>query len=291
MWLLSLILPYRVVGRLWNKPVTKATTRWWSFCWAWGRTLTYRTRWGQDRTVVYMSNGRWYVLHLVKPRAIVTLPPGVVCILIHTLYSATNTNSQAPLQLHIFTCTSQNYSHPVKWYIVWTICHIFTPELYIVIVCLCGCYKHVWEDKNCVIELFCCVLLYLCDYWHMNTYSCIQCSEWTGTVLDTVPGGGVWVSEHPVYVYWNMCYLIWCIMSEAMSCMRLAKYEQNTSLHVLWTTPNCGLSPLLHVVVADPEGVQWVPWNPSFKGLPLKISVCTNVLHTLTLELRTLASQ
>ena len=33
--------------------------------------------------------------------------------------------------------------------------------------------------------------------------------------------------------------------------------------------------------VADPEGVQCVPWNPSFKGLPLKISVCANVLHTL----------
>ena len=33
--------------------------------------------------------------------------------------------------------------------------------------------------------------------------------------------------------------------------------------------------------VADPEGVQWVPWNPTFKGLPSKISVCANVLHTL----------
>ena len=26
-----------------------------------------------------------------------------------------------------------------------------------------------------------------------------------------------------------MCYVIWCIVSEAMSCMRLAKYEHNTS--------------------------------------------------------------
>ena len=29
--------------------------------------------------------------------------------------------------------------------------------------------------------------------------------------------------------------------------------------------------------VADPEGVQWVPWNPSFEGLPSKI-LCANVL-------------
>ena len=32
------------------------------------------------RTVLYMSNERWYVLHPVKPGAIVTLPPGVVCV-------------------------------------------------------------------------------------------------------------------------------------------------------------------------------------------------------------------
>ena len=29
--------------------------------------------------------------------------------------------------------------------------------------------------------------------------------------------------------------------------------------------------------VADPEGVPWVPWNPSFEGLPSKI-LCANVL-------------
>ena len=38
--------------------------------------------------------------------------------------------------------------------------------------------------------------------------------------------------------------------------------------------------------VADPEGVHWVPWNPSFEGLPSKI-LCANVL---TLELRTLVA-
>ena len=27
--------------------------------------------------------------------------------------------------------------------------------------------------------------------------------------------------------------------------------------------------------VADPEGVQWVPWNPSLEGLPSKI-LCAN---------------
>ena len=32
------------------------------------------------RTVVCMSNERWYVLHPVKPGAIVTLPPGVICV-------------------------------------------------------------------------------------------------------------------------------------------------------------------------------------------------------------------
>ena len=26
----------------------------------------------------------------------------------------------------------------------------------------------------------------------------------------------------------------------------------------------------MQVTVADPEGVQWVPWNPSFEGLPLQ---------------------
>ena len=44
---------------------------------------------------------------------------------------------------------------------------------------------------------------------------------------------------------------------------------------------------LLESPVADPEGVHWVPWNPSFEGLPSKI-LCANVL---TLELRTLASK
>ena len=39
--------------------------------------------------------------------------------------------------------------------------------------------------------------------------------------------------------------------------------------------------------MADPEEVQWVPWNPSFEGLPSKI-LCANVL---TLELRTSASK
>ena len=33
----------------------------------------------------------------------------------------------------------------------------------------------------------------------------------------------------------------------------------------------------VHTSVADPEGVQWVPWNPSFEVLPSKI-LCANVL-------------
>ena len=31
--------------------------------------------------------------------------------------------------------------------------------------------------------------------------------------------------------------------------------------------------------VADPEGVHWVPWNPSFEELPSKI-LCANILRT-----------
>ena len=31
--------------------------------------------------------------------------------------------------------------------------------------------------------------------------------------------------------------------------------------------------------VADPEGVHWVPWNPSFEELPSKI-LCVNILRT-----------
>ena len=30
--------------------------------------------------------------------------------------------------------------------------------------------------------------------------------------------------------------------------------------------------------VADPEGVHWVPWNPSFEELPLKM-LCTYYVH------------
>ena len=43
--------------------------------------------------------------------------------------------------------------------------------------------------------------------------------------------------------------------------------------------------------MADPEGVPWVPWNPSFEGLPSKI-LCANILCTLCshMELRTSAS-
>ena len=37
----------------------------------------------------------------------------------------------------------------------------------------------------------------------------------------------------------------------------------------------------VYIAVADPGEVHWVPWNPSFKGLPSKISVLANVLHTL----------
>ena len=34
--------------------------------------------------------------------------------------------------------------------------------------------------------------------------------------------------------------------------------------------------------VADPEGVPWVLWNPSFQGLSSKIPVlCANVLRTV----------
>ena len=32
--------------------------------------------------------------------------------------------------------------------------------------------------------------------------------------------------------------------------------------------------------VADPEGVPWVPWNPSLDGLPSKI-LCAKVVRTL----------
>ena len=46
------------------------------------------------------------------------------------------------------------------------------------------------------------------------------------------------------------------------------------SVHV----PGTALSMVaLFISVADPEGVPWVPWNPSFEGLPSKI-LCENVL-------------
>ena len=33
------------------------------------------------------------------------------------------------------------------------------------------------------------------------------------------------------------------------------------------------------LAVADPEGVHWVPWNPSFEELPSKI-LCANIQRT-----------
>ena len=61
-----------------------------------------------------------------------------------------------------------------------SISYILTPEHYIehvvrtsnsiMFVCVTNTY-----GKVCVLELFC--WFYLCDYWHMNRYSCIQCSE------------------------------------------------------------------------------------------------------------------
>ena len=61
------------------------------------------------------------------------------------------------------------------------------------------------------------------------------------------------------------------------------------SVHV----PGTALSMVaLFISVADPEGVPWVPWNPSFEGLPSKkIYAKTFYLYTtLTLELCTSTS-
>ena len=77
MWLLSPILPYRVVGQHYNKPASRAIRRWLSFSWELGPTQTYRTRWGQDGTVHRMHttlNERRYVMHTVKPEAILPTP-------------------------------------------------------------------------------------------------------------------------------------------------------------------------------------------------------------------------
>ena len=60
------------------------------------------------------------------------------------------------------------------------------------------------------------------------------------------------------------------------------------STNIVFSSFFQGQTPRAHRVgnpVADPEGVHWVPWNPSFEGLPSKI-LCANVL---TLELCTLA--
>ena len=89
MWLLSLILPYRMVGRHWNKPAPRATTRWWSYYWELGPTLTYRTRWGCDR----LSNGKWYILHPVKPLAWTSLLGLYAC---YPLPYQTNTGTHPP---------------------------------------------------------------------------------------------------------------------------------------------------------------------------------------------------
>ena len=62
--------------------------------------------------------------------------------------------------------------------------------------------------NKCILEVFCGVLLFLCNY---------HCSKWTGTVVDTLPGGGSGfdTSEH------------------------YGKCKQSTSLHV---THNCDTS-------------------------------------------------
>ena len=47
---------------------------------------------------------------------------------------------------------------------------------------------------------------------------------------------------------------------------------------VVWDL--CADKILAFFTVADLEGFSWVPWNPSFEGLPSKI-LCANVLCTL----------
>ena len=54
--------------------------------------------------------------------------------------------------------------------------------------------------------------------------------------------------------------------------------EAKSCVSVWWQSWQC--LPVSQRTVADPEGVPWVPWNPSFEGLPLKI-LCANVLCKL----------
>ena len=48
MWLLSFILPYRMVGQHLNELASTAIRRWLSFSWELGPIQTFRTRWEQD---------------------------------------------------------------------------------------------------------------------------------------------------------------------------------------------------------------------------------------------------
>ena len=70
MWLLSPILPYRMVIQHYNKPAIRAIRKWLSFSWELGPNQTFRTRWGHNGTV--HRTRRWYIKHTVNPEAIFT---------------------------------------------------------------------------------------------------------------------------------------------------------------------------------------------------------------------------
>ena len=64
-------------------------------------------------------------------------------------------------------------------------------------------------------------------------------------------------------------------INSQMCATSVSYFHVHTAINIL----RCIGYPREHNSVADPEGVHWVPWNPSFEELPSKI-LCANILRT-----------
>ena len=72
-----------------------------------------------------------------------------------------------------------------------------------------------------------------------------------------------------VYAYVGSVYAVPLITRMSQPYYLAQVSTEYVTIKTVWSCP-----------VADPEGVPWVLWNPSFEGLPSKI-LCANVLRTL----------
>ena len=89
--------------------------------------LQDKVRTAQDSGVhVNLSNERWYVLHLVKPGAIVNLPPRLECI----VSPYCNMQTLVPMMHRSSACFHLYVMTMVCWYIIWSIWNILTPRHY-----------------------------------------------------------------------------------------------------------------------------------------------------------------